>query len=42
MANTVNTKSKISKISDKLGKLAKKIDAEKETLAALEKSTKLL
>lgn len=37
MANTVNTKSKILKISDKLGKLAKKIDAEKETLAALEK-----
>ena len=37
MANTTNTKSKIAKISDKLGKLAKKIDTEKQTLAALEK-----
>ena len=42
MANTVNTKSKISKISDKLGKLAKKIDAEKRHLLHWKKSTKLL
>lgn len=32
-----NAKSKITKISDRLAKLTRKIDAEKETLVALEK-----